>query len=435
MKYPDIPDLSATISQITEYIRLKAEYGSSGLEAYISDLDQTLKDSLKALKDMPIDETLAQKEPDSLEEIRRLRPAGPRKMWKDIPPEILQDKLEGALISRLAGCTLGAPVEFHPVEEMKNWAKYTGDAFPPTDYWSKTSHPFQKRYEKSIFQDYTRYGLTKVPVDDDITYTLLGLLIAEDYGIHFTTDDVGKAWLKYLPYACTAEDIALKNLKKGIPAREAADIDNPYCQWIGADIRSDPFAYMAPGYPEKAAELAYQDAYLSHRRNGIYGEMFFAAAQSAAFCVEDPIEAIRIGLTEIPADCALAKDVAWALEVGKNIHNYQEARDIVDSHFAGMSGVHTNNNACLTIFGLMIGGTDMSKVISETVAMGMDNDCTAATAGSIVGAVVGKKKIDPRWYQNFNNTIDHYLMGVEDMRIDDVVKRFSVLAHKIYQEG
>lgn len=53
-------------------------------------------------------------------------------------------------------------------------------------------------YEKSAFQDYTKEGMHQVPVDDDITYTLLGLLIAEDYGLNFTTEDVGKAWLRYL---------------------------------------------------------------------------------------------------------------------------------------------------------------------------------------------------------------------------------------------
>lgn len=432
MSYPNIPDFQSTVSEIIEYVRLKAEYGSTGLDSYLSDLEQTLKKRLETLKDLPIDTQLAAKEPDTLSEIRRLRLDGPRKIWDKIPDEIYQDKLEGALISRLAGCTLGAPVEFYSVEHMERWAKYTGDAFPPTDYWSKIKFPFDLRYEKSPFQDYTRGGMHKVPADDDITYTLLGLLIAEEYGIDFTTEDVGKAWLKYLPYACTAEDIALKNLKKGISVRQTADIDNPYCQWIGADIRSDPFAYMAPGYPEKAAELAYHDAYLSHRRNGIYGEMFFAAAQSAAFCVNDPIEAIRIGLTEIPADCTLAKDVAWALDAGKNVRNYQDARSLVDSRFQNMSAAHTNNNACLTIFGLMIGGTDITKVISETVAMGMDNDCTSATAGSIVGAIAGKKNITPHWYKNFNNTIDHYLIDMDEMKIDDVVNRFSALAHKIF---
>lgn len=71
--------------------------------------------------------------------------------------------------------------------------------------------------------------------------------------------------------------------------------------------------------PEKAASMAYHDAFLSHRRNGIYGEMFLAAAQSAAFTVDSPVEAIKIALTEIPKNCSLHKDIEWALDVGQHV--------------------------------------------------------------------------------------------------------------------
>ena len=69
------------------------------------------------------------------------------------------------------------------------------------------------------------------------------------------------------------------------------------------------------------------------------------------------------------------------------VKDYRDARQAVDARFAGMSPVHTVNNACLTVWGLTIGGRDVTRVIGETVAMGLDNDCTAATAGSLVGAV------------------------------------------------
>jgi ADP-ribosylglycohydrolase len=232
--------------------------------------------------------------------------------------------------------------------------------------------------------------------------------------------------------ACTAEDIALKNLKKGIPAKRAGEIDNPYCEWIGADIRSDPWGYLTPGWPEKAAHMAYRDAFLSHRRNGIYGEMFFSAAIAAAFAVDDPVEAIRIGLTEIPRECSLAHAVRWALRKGKGIKNYRQAREAVDREFGGMHSVHTINNACLTIFGLMIGGTDVTRVLSETVAMGLDNDCTAATAGSIVGAVVGKRGIPRHWYRRFNNTVHSYLIARKKFTITGLVERFKKQARKVW---
>jgi hypothetical protein len=37
-------------------------------------------------------------------------------------------------------------------------------------------------------------------VDDNLAYTLLGLLVVEEYGLEFTAADVGKAWLKHLPH-------------------------------------------------------------------------------------------------------------------------------------------------------------------------------------------------------------------------------------------
>ncbi|MNG02790.1 ADP-ribosylglycohydrolase [compost metagenome] len=100
-----------------------------------------------------------------------------------------------------------------------------------------------------------------------------------------------------------------------------------------------------------------------------------------------------------------------------------------------MSGVHTNNNACLTVFGLMIGGTDVSRVISETVAMGMDNDCTAATAGSIVGAIVGKEGVPSHWYAPFQDKVKTYMIGAEEFRISDIVQRFAAVAEQTFHES
>lgn len=432
MAYPEMPNLNGLVGHIEEYGRLKYEYGAAGITSILCEAEDALKQALTKLQALADSPALASQEPNLLPEIQKLRNAGPRKLWKTFDRETYHEKLSGAMLGRFAGCTLGAPVEFWSVPAMEEWAAYCGDPFPPTRYWSRAKTPSDLRYGKSPFEAYTAKGMNGVPVDDDITYTLLGLLIVEEYGPNFTTEDVGKAWLKYLPYACTAEDVALQNLKKGIPALNAADLSNPYCQWIGADIRSDPWAYMAPAYPEKAAEMAYRDAYLSHRRNGIYGEMFFSAAQSAAFAVDNPLDALRIGLTEIPRTCSLYKDVEWALEAGKDIRNYKDARQAVEDHFKGMSPVHTNNNACLTIFGLMLGGTDVTRVISETVAMGMDNDCTAATAGSIVGAITGRKGIPAHWYENFNNTVYTYMLGAEEFKIDNLVDRFTRQAEKIY---
>ncbi len=397
--YPQIPDYGRIIDQLRLYVQLKHEYGADGIDSVLAASAAALKSALDEIKALPADEELAAHEPNELPMIQKLRPEGARKLWDQFDEAKYSERLEGAMLGRFAGCTLGAPVEFWSIERMEQLAKDNGSDFPPTDYWTRVPDPKGLRYEMSPREDYTRDKLNGVPVDDDITYTLLGLLVVEDFGPDFSLEDNGEAWLKYLPYACTAEDVALKNLKAGIPAMLAGEINNPFCEWIGADIRSDPWGYMAPAWPEKAAQMAYQDAYISHRRQGIYGEMFFSAAIAAAFAVDDPIEALQIGLTEIPQDCALAHAVHWALEVAPDIKDYLQAREAMEEHFRGMHRVHTINNACLTIWGITIGGRDFTRVIGETVAMGMDNDCTAATAGSLVGAVVGKQGIPEHWYR------------------------------------
>ncbi|NLX69953.1 MAG: ADP-ribosylglycohydrolase family protein [Clostridiales bacterium] len=433
MQYPNMPDYRAVLQHLYEYAKLRCEYGANvqDVENILLKAEESLKEAISQINSLPIDEKLALQEPNCLEDIRKLRPDGPRRLWGKFDREKYLEKVEGALLARMAGCTLGAIVEGWPIESMREWAEFIGDPFPPVDYWSQAKDPSNLRYDKNRNQDYTRDKMDGVPVDDDVTYTLLGLLIVEDFGKDFTTEDVAKAWIKYLPIACTAEDIALRNIKAGISAYEAADKGNPYCQWIGADIRSDGWAYLAPGYPEKAAEMAYRDAYLSHRRNGIYGEMFFSAAQAAAFAVDNAVDALKVGLTEIPENCLLADAVRWALEEAKNIKDYRDARQAVDDRFKGMSGVHTINNACLTIFGLTIGGNDVTKVLSQTVAMGLDNDCTAATAGSIVGALVGKTGIPEHWYRPFNNKIHTYMNNAEIFKIDDVINRYAKQAEII----
>lgn len=432
MKYPDVHDLPRLLHSIELQVQLRAEYGARGIAPILAGLRREMRAARARLERLPADPVLARKEPSGLAAIRALRPRGPRRIWKTFDAKAYEPRLAGAFLGRMAGCTLGAPVELWLPEKMEALARENGERFPPVDYWKRVPEPKKLRYNFSRMEEYTRGGLRGVPVDDDVIYTLLGLLVLEDHGVDFTTADVGRAWLKYLSYACTAEHIALENLKRGVPAARAATIGNACCEWIGADIRSDPWGYAAPGWPERAAEMAWRDAFLSHRRQGIYGEMFFSASIAAAFAVGDPVEALRIGLTEVPRDCALADAVRWALRVAPRIRNHRQARAAVDRRFAGMHCVHTVNNACLTIFGLTIGRGDFSRVIGETVAMGLDNDCTAATAGSLFGAAYGKRAIPARWYKPFGDTVHSYLIRRKKFRIGDLLRRFAQQARRVH---
>ncbi len=418
------------LKELAAWGDLHKEQGVTGFDAKLQELDQQIRRTVQQFREMqPPAEYLAAN-PSDLQQIRRQRPDGPRTLGKISLTEYRR-RLQGAVMVRAAGCLLGSIVEFWSIDDMEAWAKYLGDAFPPVDYWSAIKDPTGTRYNVSRREGYTRSKMTCMEADDDLIYTWLGLLILEDYGMDFTTADVGAAWRKYLPIACTAEKVALENLNAGVTADKAGEVNNPYITWIGADIRSDPWGYVCPAMPEKAGELAHRDAFISHRGYGIHGEMFFSAAIAAAFAVDDPIKAIEIGLTEIPAGCRMAEDVRWALDTMDAVKDYRDARQKVETRFDGLSGVHTAPNAALTIFALRLGRNDVTRTIGQCVAMGLDNDCTAATAGSILGAVVGIDNVPPHWYKPFNNKVHTYITGQEWLRLDDLLARFEKIAGKI----
>lgn len=351
---------------------------------------------------------------------------------KDIRLEVkdYKNRLLAALYARFAGCLLGVPVEGYSIKRMEDIAQRGKMLFPPIDYWTLVEPEEQIQYGVDRRGNYSKGKIDAVLVDDDISYTVLNALLLDKYGFDYTTEEVAKLWLDVLPYACTAEDRALRALKDGVKPEEAAE-DNPFIEWIGAAIRSDAFAFACPGLPKQAAELSYKDAYLTHRRNGIYGEMFLAAAQAAAFGTKDVIEALKIGMSYVPKQSRLYKDLVWAFENATKLKDFKHARALIDERYPTMHSVHTNNNMIAIVFACTLAGQDFSKAIGIAVAMGLDNDCTAASIGSLYGANLGLQGIPKHWYECFNNTIKTYITGYEKISFDELVNMFLRIRRKV----
>ncbi len=423
MRYVNHEDIQKAVAKLRMYSDLLTEYDchpETVRELYNAACKKTEAVILR-MQEMLLSASDASS-PDDYASIVRLSAGGNERQ----PVASLLSKIKGALVGRFAGCTLGTPVENQSVENMRRKAAYEGGAFPPDDYWKTVGDPWRTHYGET-WHAAQRAFMDGCPRDDDVTYTLLSLLIMEKYGKHFTTEDVGAYWKAHLPMACTAEEIALRNLHNGIPAAEAALHDNPFSNLIGALIRADGFGYANAGDPHEAARAAYYDAYLTHRRDGIYGEMLFAAAIAAAFCCDDSVAAVCAGLREIPQSSRLYKEMQWALSVLPQVTDTDAGRALVDARFPGMHCVHTINNACLILFALHLGQNDVGKTISAAVAMGLDNDCTAATAGSIAGAVSGFEAIEAKWYAPFRDTVRTYITGYPSFSIDDAARRFAAL--------
>jgi ADP-ribosylglycohydrolase len=367
--------------------------------------------------------------------------------WEPDDAELL-DRFHGAWTGRCLGCALGKPVEVIGFQRdgsgrligrrlIRERLEATND-WPLRDYFTGRTLSGQPTL---ICPDSTRERIRYMEADDDIHYTLTGIGILEKNGFGFSWKDVAAYWTDNIPVGsiCTAEIQALLNVlnravRFRIPETEL-DISeirrfwNPYREWIGAQIRSDGWAWACAGHPEKAAELAWRDASWTHERNGIYGEMFMAAIQAAAFVVDDPLELIRIGLSEIPRDCRLAKAVRMAVEWKEQAADFEEAMDLLEADpvLNALDPVHTINNAVVCVTALLFGGMDLDRTASLAVSGGLDTDCNGASTGSVVGAAIGRRRYTGNLAGPLRDRIRPRMPEFHDLTLKELAERTLAL--------
>jgi ADP-ribosylglycohydrolase len=377
-------------------------------------------------------------EPSDLQSIHALRPAGPRRLERPDDATV-SDKLLGAWLGRAAGCQLGKPVEGLHRSQIETYLK-AADAYPLADYMPFLNPPPDGIRLHESARAATKGNFSEMARDDDIDYTILGVHILEQYGPHFTTENVAETWLAYLPYhmVYTAERVAYRNLVNQLSLERVPVWLNPYREWIGAQIRADGWAYAAATWPEKAAEFAWRDASVSHVKNGIYGEMWVAAMIAAAFAqpsgqptLEQIKEIINIGLSEIPADCRLAESVRDLLQWHEELDTWEAAWERINDRYGHYHWVHTINNALLVGLGLLYGAGDYSQSICIAVMGGWDTDCNGATVGSILGAVMGAKALPSAWTDPLNDRTRSAVIGFDNSRFSDLAQRSLVLNKQI----
>lgn len=390
-------------------------------------LEQALNDALEKIIAAQSPADFPYHEPDDYAEILAARPDGPRILDAKLSRDEIYDRALAAWQGRSAGCILGIPVEMRKIGEIEALAKGLCE-YPLTDYWPAAPHN-RLHYGEPI-DNFTLGKIERVGFDDDLSYTALNLHAAEALGMDFTSADLGRLWVEVLPMACTAEEAALKNMKEGVMPPESALPNNPYQEWIGAAIRADAWGYICPGRPEEAARYAWIDAMISHRRNGTYSEMFFAAMIAAAFCESDPRRLIDVALSEIPADCRLAEAAKDTVAFADQAADWRGCFDLMIEKYGHYHQAHAINNAAICLIALLYADGDFSRAISIAVMQGLDTDCNGATVGSIMGAALGTAGIPEHWTKPFNDRIVTYVIGEEEDTLTRLAERTTARAMK-----
>lgn len=442
----------------------KAEVAQSAYEgrlvppALVETLDGLDEDDAAAIREvavalaaLPRDSAFPYVQPDDLDAIRSERPAGPRRLSMDMPAEELLDRFHGAWTGRAAGCALGKPVEMLGMFGkggrngrtcIKELLTLRGD-WPLRDYIQGGADPD----EAGLFCPLSwRENIAFLESDDDIQYTLVALHVLERFGERFEWMDIADAWNELLPYAsiCTAETQAIlnynlrisrKRVARGVRGEASPEFtrrhNNPYREWIGAQIRADAWGYACAGDPERAATLAWRDASWTHTANGIYSEMFFAAVIAAAFVEPDTRRLVEIGLSEIPRRCRLAEAVRVAVRWLDECADFEVFMDRHERTFGQLHPTHAVNNALIVIMALHYGEGDFDRTIATAVMAGLDTDSNGATAGSIAGARLGRKKLASTFAPRLNDTIRPHVIGYSRVGMAELAGRTLAIHSKL----
>lgn len=393
---------------LEEIVQLSQEGREIDVDAWrqrIQNCDHSDKTTLKAMYDelceLPMRHDFPYYEPTELDEI--FAASDIDKLPEDKYTDVDIDYFYGAWLGRCIGCALGQPCEAWSSQAIIDWYKNAGK-YPIRSYFPTVSG--ENRNEGWA----TDEKICGMPIDDDTRFTVLNYMLVRDRGVNFDAWDVGAFWTSYFPFRVifTAEaqsylnfiniDIPYpwakpENAVQVLRDHKISTDNNPYREWIGAQIRADAFGYLAAGMPRLAAKMAHSDAYFSHVKNGIYGEMFFATLISAAFTEKDINKCFETALSVIPKNSRFYEEAVWAKNLAETDISRGELRDILVKKALKYHNVHTINNAAFCVAAIMRYKNDFRKAVAFAVECGMDTDCNGATVGSVMGALLGAQNI------------------------------------------
>ena len=379
-------------------------------------------------------------EPNDWESISRTFPDGQAHARFAGTKQDLLDRIHGAWLGRVAGCQLGKPLEMAWPEETRRTLEAC-DSWPLDDYIKPIDDPARIARLQAIdgygkravnARSLARGHFRGAAVDDDTTYSVAGLCVLEKHGIHFTSDQASDVLVNMCPrsqLACAGLNMFMRRMW-GMRAPDTARFGNWCRQSLGAMIRCDPFGWASPANPALAARMAYEDARGSQTRNGIYSGIFFAVLMADIVAHSNVTRAIDTALAYVPSKSRFAEMVRFTLDLCRRESDWERANDAIyrtyDKGFtrgSGVMGNHAIPNAAIVLMSLLQAGGDFSRAICIATMAGMDTDCNAATAGSIMGLAVGAGGIDRRWTEPLDDTLHTQLVDHHVVRISDLARR------------
>lgn len=237
---------------------------------------------------------------------------------------------------------------------------------------------------------------TEMLPNDDLDLQVVWLQSLRRFGLPMHRRMLAEAWLRHIRLWPDEYGIACRNLEAGLCPPASGAFDNPFVAGMGAAIRTEIWACLAPGDPHLAAKLAREDACVDHDGEGIYAAVFLAALQSLAFLETDTTTLLDAAIAFIPTDCRVALAIQDTREWWAQTGDWRVIRERILQNHANENFTDVAPNLAFTVLGWLAGKGDFGQAICIAVNCGLDTDCTGATLGALLG-ILDPQAIGDEW--------------------------------------
>nr|WP_083430737.1 ADP-ribosylglycohydrolase family protein [Ndongobacter massiliensis] len=318
----------------------------------------------------------------------------------DIEQEEFIERVHAAWTTQIAGGGLGTMLEGYTTDNLrKTFGEITGYLRQPSTH------------------------------NDDILFELALIDAVAENGYAVSSNDIALKWVGNISYTWSAEEIALKNLRRGIMPPESARLNNPWNEWIGAQMRGSVCGLVCPGNAREAARLAWLDGRISHVNNGILGEVFNAILTAEAWNSKNVREILYKTISLIPKKSQYYSVIDFAIKACEENSSWEPAWRKCEEEYRHYNWIHAYPNAAAEVVALYFAEEDFDECMHIIAMCGQDVDCNAGQIATIYGIIHGFEGIDARWSEPFNDEFYSLYRGYEDTTI----KRIAENTYKAYK--
>ncbi len=299
----------------------------------------------------------------------------------------LLDKIKGGWAGQVIGCTYGGPTEF----------RYNGTLM-------QEYHPIAWEEDQCVWWYENIPGLY-----DDVYMDLTFVEIIEKEGIHASASQHAKAFA-FADYPLWHANQAARNniINNILPPQSGHWKYNPHADDIDFQIEADFAGLMSPGMVNAAARICDTVGHIMNYGDGWYGGVYVAALYANAFVLNDLEEIVTQSLEVIPPQSEFYQCIEDVIKWWKTYPDdwkqtwfevqkkWSEDVGCPDGVFSAFN-IDAKINAAYVVIGLLYGEGDYGQTLEISTRCGLDSDCNPATAGGVLGTLLGYEHIPEYW--------------------------------------